>query len=170
MSAPGRRKKHHEEEHENHERWLVSYADFITVLMALFIVMFALSNADKDKFDAFASGMDELPGAGTSLLEGGALLVAPATSMGTPAQAASAALAEKQAQQAAAAQEVEDLVKAREAIDKALLEKGMAGAVRFRSTSAAWSSRSSPTMCSSTSAGPACARPAPRCWTPSRRP
>jgi chemotaxis protein MotB len=132
MSAPGRRKKHHEEEHENHERWLVTYADFITVLMALFIVMFALSNADKQKFDAFASGMDEMPGAGVSLLEGSALLVAPATSMGTPAQAASAALAEKQAQQAAAAQEVEDLVKAREAIDKALLEKGMAGAVRFR--------------------------------------
>jgi chemotaxis protein MotB len=37
------------EEHENHERWLVSYADFITLLFAFFVVMFATSQADKGK-------------------------------------------------------------------------------------------------------------------------
>src|SRR5476649_452341 len=37
------------EEHENHERWLVSYADFITLLFAFFVVMFASSQADKGK-------------------------------------------------------------------------------------------------------------------------
>lgn len=42
-----RRKKH--AAHENHERWLVSYADFITLLFAFFVVMFASSNADKGK-------------------------------------------------------------------------------------------------------------------------
>ncbi len=36
-------------EHENHERWLVSYADFITLLFAFFVVMFATSQADKGK-------------------------------------------------------------------------------------------------------------------------
>ena len=36
-------------EHANHERWLVSYADFITLLFAFFVVMFATSHADKDK-------------------------------------------------------------------------------------------------------------------------
>ena len=36
-------------EHENHERWLVSYADFITLLFAFFVVMFASSQADKGK-------------------------------------------------------------------------------------------------------------------------
>jgi chemotaxis protein MotB len=35
--------------HENHERWLVSYADFITLLFAFFVVMFASSQTDKTK-------------------------------------------------------------------------------------------------------------------------
>jgi len=34
---------------ENHERWLVSYADFITLLFAFFVVMFASSQTDKAK-------------------------------------------------------------------------------------------------------------------------
>jgi chemotaxis protein MotB len=34
---------------ENHERWLISYADFITLLFAFFVVMFATSQADKSK-------------------------------------------------------------------------------------------------------------------------
>ncbi len=36
-------------EHANHERWLVSYADFITLLFAFFVVMFATSQTDKGK-------------------------------------------------------------------------------------------------------------------------
>ena len=35
--------------HENHERWLVSYADFITLLFAFFVVMFASTQSDKIK-------------------------------------------------------------------------------------------------------------------------
>src|SRR4026207_38776 len=42
-----RKKKH--PEHVNHERWLVSYADFITLLFAFFVVMFAASNSDTKK-------------------------------------------------------------------------------------------------------------------------
>ncbi len=42
-----RKKKH--PEHENHERWLISYADFITLLFAFFVVMFASSQTDKHK-------------------------------------------------------------------------------------------------------------------------
>ncbi len=42
-----RKRKH--PEHVNHERWLVSYADFITLLFAFFVVMFAASNADQKK-------------------------------------------------------------------------------------------------------------------------
>ena len=35
--------------HANHERWLISYADFITLLFAFFVVLFASSQADKKK-------------------------------------------------------------------------------------------------------------------------
>ncbi len=43
------RKQKRQPAHENHERWLVSYADFITLLFAFFVVMFASSQADKSK-------------------------------------------------------------------------------------------------------------------------
>ncbi len=46
----GRRGGGHDEEHVNHERWLVSYSDMITVLMALFIVLFAISQVDQEKY------------------------------------------------------------------------------------------------------------------------
>jgi len=39
----------HVPEHQNHERWLVSYADFITLLFAFFVVMFASSQTDKGR-------------------------------------------------------------------------------------------------------------------------
>jgi chemotaxis protein MotB len=50
-----RRKKH--PEHENHERWLVSYADFITLLFAFFVVMFASSQGDKGKAQQVSDGV-----------------------------------------------------------------------------------------------------------------
>jgi hypothetical protein len=37
-----RRKRHKHEEHQNHERWVISYADMITLLFALFVVLYAL--------------------------------------------------------------------------------------------------------------------------------
>lgn len=45
------KKKH--EEHENHERWLVSYADFITLLFAFFVVMYATSTNNQEKQKSF---------------------------------------------------------------------------------------------------------------------
>ena len=41
-------------EHVSHERWLVSYADFITLLFAFFVVMFATAQVDKKKISQFA--------------------------------------------------------------------------------------------------------------------
>ncbi len=50
-----RRKRH--EEHDNHERWLVSYADFITLLFAFFVVMYALSTVNEGKYRILSSSM-----------------------------------------------------------------------------------------------------------------
>src|SRR4030095_7541645 len=47
-----RKPKH--EEHVNHERWLVSYADFITLLFAFFVILYALSEVDKRKLKTFS--------------------------------------------------------------------------------------------------------------------
>src|SRR5277367_699839 len=49
------KKKH--PEHVNHERWLVSYADFITLLFAFFVVLFASSQTDKKKQMKLAEAM-----------------------------------------------------------------------------------------------------------------
>lgn len=50
------RKKPHEE-HENHERYLVTYADLITLLLAFFIILYAMSSVDQNKFDAFSESL-----------------------------------------------------------------------------------------------------------------
>lgn len=43
-------RKKRQEEHENHERWLVSYADFITLLFAFFVVMYSISSINEGKY------------------------------------------------------------------------------------------------------------------------
>ena len=51
--APRRR----HEEHENHERWLVSYADFLTLLFAFFVVMYAVSSVNEGKYRVLSDAM-----------------------------------------------------------------------------------------------------------------
>jgi chemotaxis protein MotB len=58
------RRKKHEEPHENHERWLLSYADFITLLMIFFVVMYSMSNLDKEKYRQVAAGLNRAMGGG----------------------------------------------------------------------------------------------------------
>lgn len=50
-------KKRKAEEHVNHERWLISYADFITLLFAFFTVLYATAQADKSKTQAAEDSM-----------------------------------------------------------------------------------------------------------------
>lgn len=50
-------RKKHAESHENHERWLVSYADFITLLFAFFVVMYAMSSLNEGKFRVLSESM-----------------------------------------------------------------------------------------------------------------
>jgi len=45
------------EEHENMERWLVSYADFITLMFAFFVVMYSLSSVNEGKYKVLAESL-----------------------------------------------------------------------------------------------------------------
>jgi chemotaxis protein MotB len=53
-----RARRHHEAEHENHDRWLVSYADFITLLFAFFVVMYAISSVNEGKYRVLSDTLD----------------------------------------------------------------------------------------------------------------
>jgi len=64
------KKREIHEEHENHERWLVTYADMVTLLMVLFIVMFAMSQVDERKFNELKSGLAAGFGQAPSIMDG----------------------------------------------------------------------------------------------------
>ncbi len=148
---PGRKrpKKHEEEEHENHERWLVSYADMVTLLMCLFIVLFAMSQVDKAKFAALASGLSASFGAPITALPGTTPPGSVLDSLPAPADiatgiangevdqaevdkaAAQAAVQRAQNISAEAANAYDELAAARDKIDTALKEAGYGGAARY---------------------------------------
>jgi chemotaxis protein MotB len=149
---PGRRraKKHEEEEHENHERWLVSYADMVTLLMCLFIVLFAMSQVDQAKFAALSAGLSASFGAPINAMPGtspeGSVLdalpaavdIAAGIAPGEKAEqaqvdaAAAQAAAERAKRVAAeAASAYDDLAATRDKIDAALTAAGFSGAARY---------------------------------------
>lgn len=51
------RRRRHAEEHENHERWLISYADFITLLFAFFVVMYSISSINEGKYRVLSDSL-----------------------------------------------------------------------------------------------------------------
>jgi chemotaxis protein MotB len=59
MSAPRKRHGGLEEEHVEHvdERWMASYMDMVTVLMCMFIVLFAMSTVDQEKFEQLRNSL-----------------------------------------------------------------------------------------------------------------
>ncbi|MDQ3267920.1 MAG: flagellar motor protein MotD [Pseudomonadota bacterium] len=44
-------------EQDNHDRWLISYADFITLLFAFFVVMYAISSVNESKYQMFSASL-----------------------------------------------------------------------------------------------------------------
>ena len=58
--AHGRRHKGgHDGGHENAERWLLTYADLITLLMVFFVVLYSMSTADADKFKKISAALSQ---------------------------------------------------------------------------------------------------------------
>jgi chemotaxis protein MotB len=64
----GHKHEEHEEheEHVNHEAWVIPYADMLTLLMALFLVLFAIGRTDLEKFKKLAESFREEFGGGSS--------------------------------------------------------------------------------------------------------
>lgn len=52
-----RRRRRIRSDHENHDRWLISYADFITLLFAFFVVMYAVSAVNEQKYRVVAESL-----------------------------------------------------------------------------------------------------------------
>ena len=50
-----RKKKH--EEHANHEAWAIPYADLMTLLLAFFVVMYAISSLNEGKYRVMADAL-----------------------------------------------------------------------------------------------------------------
>ncbi len=50
-------RKKYEEDQDNHERWFVSYADFITLMFAFFVVMYAISSLNEGKYRVLSSAL-----------------------------------------------------------------------------------------------------------------
>ena len=154
MSTRRAKASHDEEEHENHERWLVTYADMVTLLMVLFIVMFSMSQVDAAKFNELKQGVDGQVGQGTDLLNAGTGLlpdvgtgtkatpawdvpVTPAKEVGISPAPMLDSVAAAQALQAArtaaadAAAEGRDLEIAHQKIDAALVANKLQDSVQF---------------------------------------
>jgi chemotaxis protein MotB len=144
MSAARRHKKQHHEEHENHERWLVSGYDMMTLLFAVFVVLYAISSTNISKVKALQQSLQEAFSG--PVLTGGRAMMAtgdqsesnraapePPLPSITPVQAVKAAMSQTEGQdseaaaQAAqlAAQEEEDLQALKKRIDNAIREAGL---------------------------------------------
>ena len=52
-----RRRRAHDLEEDNHERWLISYADFITLLFAFFVVMYSISSVNEGKYRVLSDAL-----------------------------------------------------------------------------------------------------------------
>lgn len=54
-----RRHKGHAEGHDNAERWLLTYADLITLLMVFFVVLYSMSSADSSKWKQISAALEQ---------------------------------------------------------------------------------------------------------------
>ncbi|WP_172257063.1 OmpA/MotB family protein [Saccharibacillus deserti] len=66
-----RRRKRREGPAHQQERWLITYADLLTLLLIFFIIMYAVSTIDAEKYEAVSGSLQTTFQAGTSILEGG---------------------------------------------------------------------------------------------------
>lgn len=127
MSArAGKRRFEEEHEHDGSERWLLTYADMITLLMALFIVMFAMSSVNQTKFESLQKSLTEAFSGkilgGESIQETGGSVQSEATK---PAEAEQTLAPLAVQNSPAAQQEQEDFRRLKVRVDRLIAEQGL---------------------------------------------
>lgn len=135
MAARRRRHADHDEHAENHERWLITYADMITLLMVLFIVLFSIGQTDLKKFQALKAGLEKSFGGrpGEGALDGGDGVLDGGPAAPVPVEdLALRALEDQEHREAVARQEQIALERAREEIAGELNAHGLRDSVKFR--------------------------------------
>lgn len=140
MSGGGGLEEEHEE-HVNHEAWVIPYADMLTLLMALFMMLFAISSVDLAKFEKLADGLSKSLGGsrggdgvlegGVSPLEGAGPAIVPVKGPSREELAEQALRREEAAERAAAAQS-RQLDQVESAIREHAASAGIGHAVGFR--------------------------------------
>jgi chemotaxis protein MotB len=124
-SRGGRKRRGAAAQPDNEERWLLTYADMITLLMALFMVMFSIANVNKVKLESLSQSLHDafsgkiLPG-GKSIQQSGANDKPQTPSPTPPIPAITPLVATASAQQAAQAarQEQDDFVRIKHNVDQ----------------------------------------------------
>src|SRR5215212_10300151 len=128
-SRGGRKRRGAAAEHENEERWLLTYADMITLLMALFMVMFSIANVNQSKLESLSASLQEafsgkiLPG-GKSIQQSGANEQSKTPSPTPPIPPLVADASQKQADQAAR-QEQDDFTRIKHDVDQYARSHGL---------------------------------------------
>ncbi|CUH96280.1 hypothetical protein P22_2370 [Propionispora sp. 2/2-37] len=116
------KKKHHAQQHEEHmdETWLIPYADLLTLLLAVFIVLFASSQIDQKKFEQISKSMSVAFGSGSPAIFD-SMRVDPQSS-DDPSAADSLA---KSAQEQAYVEESAQLMRTKQILDKYIQDNGL---------------------------------------------
>src|SRR3954468_15288472 len=127
----GGRRRHGGGEAESEERWLLTYADMITLLMALFMVLFSITSVNKAKLEVLSKTLQDafsgkvLPG-GESIRSTGADPKSVSSPTAAPAIPAITTIVESSStsSSAAQAQEQENFRRLKEQIDSYARQKG----------------------------------------------
>ncbi|MCX7966101.1 MAG: OmpA family protein [Syntrophorhabdaceae bacterium] len=67
------RRKNNHDDHENIERWLLTYSDLITLLLAFFIMMYTFSRQDSEKYEEVSSYLKTIFSGGSGVLQKGSV-------------------------------------------------------------------------------------------------
>lgn len=126
-------KKHKHDDHEEHidESWLIPYADLLTLLLALFIVLYAMNSVDQKKFEEMSKAFSIALNSGSGVLDNPAIVQDGESRQNQKEDQSKEDKQKKEeedaekARQAALKQEQEDLEKLKKQIDEYIDKNGL---------------------------------------------